>query len=258
MAVLVGKPAPDFRDRKGKLVKFDGAEHILLSLALKAIAPWRHPGLVLTREEWEDDVSYRKEWIGKIRDDMRYVKSEKRPKYVRPNGEPAEVNPVDDWPDFVVLSLARQIVEKDPEFLEEVRGLLAPLFCIACLQQIDDVIMWNEYGSWGLSVQAAICATQAVAYADGTGIVQNDRGNSSSSKRDFDAMKLLLEKMRAGSKLGGLKSAATRRKTACDPGAVRAAAGAMGWPAVTSGVTNRLAAKFDRTPERIRQILNSK
>lgn len=62
---------------------------------------------------------------------------------------------------------------------------------------------------------------------------------------------------KAGAARGGRRGAQTRQQDAVDEDAVLRAAKIMGWPAVTSGVNKRLALRFDRTPERIGQILRA-
>lgn len=62
-------------------------------------------------------------------------------------------------------------------------------------------------------------------------------------------------RIRAGAARGGKRSAETRRAAAVDPDEVVRVAKSLGWPAITQGVNKRLAARFDRTPERIGQIL---
>lgn len=145
-----------------------------------------------------------------------------------------------------------------PEDLPDVEASFAYPFAFACLEEIDDVLMClsDAGNSAGGAVNAALSAAEALSLANKLARSTPITLATQPKKAEAAAAELLANFRLSGS-IGGTLSARTRKKTAVSAKEVYAAAVTLGWPGQTAGVYKRLALKFNRTPERIGQLLRS-
>jgi hypothetical protein len=246
-----------FRDSEGRELEEEHVRAELLEIGCEMAGYFG----AMTAEKWQEWLAGVDLMISDMRANLHEASKFNNVKFVSPSGDAIAPEWINDSAASIVLawtSLLRTTGFPAKDLVEVVGGPLG----MVCFSEIDYALLGLQYQDLDaiqMTLDGGFTAAKilrvVIEIMPKEAVAANLQAITGSP--DARSPTVVLNAIREGARLGGLKSAATRRQRALDPSAVVAAATALGWPAATAGVNKRLAARFDCTPERIGQILRA-
>lgn len=215
----------------------------------------------LTSEKWQDWLSGVDAFINEMRANLQEASAFKNVSFVMPNGDPIDPEWIHASPASIVLaftSLLRATGYPKTDLAETLGGVLG----MVCFSQIDYALLglhFDDRDALQMTFDGGFTAAKLLRVMNELIPREAIEANLRIITRPTETKHptIVLSAIREGARLGGLRSAETRRQRALDTGAVVAAARSLGWPGTSSGIKKRLASRFNCTPERIGQILRA-